>query len=140
MARIAVVLADLGPHGARVLDTLRREFQVSVGELRAAVGTGRPVAERRLFHRRAPELTARLVTTLEALDGLGCRYQAFQIQDGERFVQGKTYYELTPDRLRTKVGDRAASMAEQERYAELQGEADWPVGAGTNVRRVTRLA
>ncbi|MEO7326133.1 MAG: hypothetical protein ABIW82_15010 [Dokdonella sp.] len=117
-------MTDLGSQGAKITSLLMRAFDLNVGSVRTSVTHCIPVIERKLFDREDPAFSQKLLGVLEELDGLGCRWVAFELLNGQRYVSGSKNYQITSDRIRKMIKSREESLEEQRRLGELEDDTN----------------
>lgn len=120
MSSIALIIKELGPQSAKATSLLFKELGISLAVTSVATDSQRPVMIKRLFDRTDPGFAERLVSVLQKLDGLGCRWTAIELPDNQTYSPEGRYFEITPDRLRNMIEDRAESLEEQRRLMELE--------------------
>lgn len=121
MSQIAFLVDDLGPSRAQSLKAIRDVFGLGYDDIARAASTSMPVAVRRLFDRSTPQFPASLLNLLLRLEHLAATVRVYQLLDGQSYDSRSTYYEITADRLRRLVLERARSLAEQQFLSSLGG-------------------
>lgn len=124
MPSIVLFVSDLGANRTKAQWLLMRSFALGEGVIRNAIAARTPVVHRQLYDRQNPAFPHQLLQLMEQLEQLGSAFTVYELPDGQTYDPARTYYQITPDRLRNMIAAREESLQQQRRLGELEDGAE----------------
>lgn len=126
MARIVLILEDVGPRKSEIIKRLKALTPIGITEATTAIANGQPVLDRQIFDRHSERFASQVLDFLEWLESQALQYKAYQVLNHDIFdpCRSNEYYVISAGRLRTMITTRNSSIEEQRRIGRFQEGAD----------------
>jgi hypothetical protein len=122
MSRIVIIIDEIGNNKASVLVESSKTFSISISTVSKRIVDHQPVADREIFGRDEDDFPQKLLRYFHKLDGLGCKWRAFELLGNEKWDRERKYFQITLDKLINMIKSRDSSLEYQRSISYLEGD------------------